>query len=279
MNSAKRKMKQLKYRKDFNGKYLLIQRVIRGFLGRSLAKSIRNGLIQFQSLFRGHKVRRNRPLHVKKIATRIRSANEKALSQPQFTLSERTSSALQSLQTSKRLAEIMRAVITLEVSTRLSKTCCISVAEANAPRTLYSLIRSCNRSLPHIELLQFVLMTLVNISNHSSLLPSVATQESIDVTLDLVQMFRDKEIIFCLTTLLLERIALSDKKFLLRCAKRESERRIRGVHSMTQRKLSEAKKTPSHRKSSEYLVIPGYGRRDMKSAVRSLERIMSNFEQ
>jgi hypothetical protein len=128
------------------------------------------------------------------------------------TLDTRTSDALKVLQTSKRFVEVVDAVKTIEISTRLSYQCCEAFATVGAPSILYKFIHLCNRSLPHIELLQHILMTLANVSKISNLIPGIITNDCVDIFLDLLQMFRDKEIIFSYTSTLLRRIAFSDEK-------------------------------------------------------------------
>ena len=191
------------------------QRLVRGFLGRRLVTKMKLGIILLQTVYRGHLVRLARSRKARAAAIRIKRANRDALAEPQMKLGVRTSSALVVLQTSKRLSEIMRAITTLEVSTRLSRKCCVAFAQADAPSILYDLIRSCNRSLPHIELLHYILLTLTNVASHSLLLPSIATETSIEILMDLIQMFRDKENVFCLAVSLMERIVFSGDEFMV----------------------------------------------------------------
>lgn len=61
------------------------------------------------------------------------------------------------------------------------------------------MIRSCNRSTPHQELLKHALVVLLNVGRHKALAPNVAEgDDSADILIDLMQMFRDKRSIFCL---------------------------------------------------------------------------------
>jgi abnormal spindle-like microcephaly-associated protein len=61
------------------------------------------------------------------------------------------------------------------------------------------LIRSCNRSTPHQELLKHALVVLLNVGRHKALAPNVAEgDDCTDILIDLMQMFRDKRSIFCL---------------------------------------------------------------------------------
>jgi len=198
----------------------------------------RKGFISLQSLFRGQCIRRLSSRRMSTLAKRIARANRVAGADPQMTLGAKTSNALRILQRSQRLTEIMDAVRTLETSTGLSPNCCLAFTVAEAHNILYNLIRSCNRSLPHVELLQFILMTLSNVSNHAMLINRIATSESIDILIDLIQMFRDKDSIFCLASTLLELLALSEDMFILQCQKRENLKRIQGVHNLCLRKLS-----------------------------------------
>ena len=50
------------------------------------------------------------------------------------------------------------------------------------------------------------MLTMSNVAKYEPLLPSLATLIGIEVFLDLVQMFRDKDEIFCLVVSLLERV-------------------------------------------------------------------------
>jgi len=49
--------------------------------------------------------------------------------------------------------------------TRLSTSCCETLADVDAPEILCNSIQPSNRSLPHVELPQLVLPTLENVSS------------------------------------------------------------------------------------------------------------------
>jgi abnormal spindle-like microcephaly-associated protein len=170
-------------------------------------------LLQGTLLGSRERVKSSKP--VKLAARRIRQATQRAMKEPHMQLGIRTSRALLTLQRSKRMVELMEAVETLETSTRLSKSCCEAFADAGAPEILYNLIRTCNRSLPHVELLQLVLATLENVSSYPKLLPSLATDNSVDILIDLIQMFRDKEVVLWLSAHLLWVILRHSEKLLV----------------------------------------------------------------
>ena len=74
------------------------------------------------------------------------------------------------------------------------------------------LIRQSNRSLPHLELLSYILRTFKNVARYDFLLTYVATPSAAQIFLDLVQMFRDKDFIFCYAVGLLERCIEFDEE-------------------------------------------------------------------
>jgi len=190
-----------------------VQRMTSMHLSKLAFRRLREAAVLFQSIFRAHVVRARRPKNVKIQAARIRNANSRAKSDPQLILGNRTQAALDVLQQSTRLAEIMTAICTLEIATRLSGVCCAVFVEAGAPDILFSLIRTCNRSLPHVELLHYILLTMSNVTQHEHLLPSVATLSGVEVFLDLVQMFRDKDAVFVLAVSLLEQVIRFSEDF------------------------------------------------------------------
>merc|ERR1711957_349372 len=158
-----------------------LQCLWRGAMLRDKLHKKLNGVLLPQSVFRGNIVRRNSSPKIRKAFNSVTRANKGAKSK--MTLGSRTAAALLMLQTSKRLTEIMNAVMILEVSTRLSKRCCNSFAKAGASEIMYNLIQSCNRSLPHMEMLHYILTTLSNVSDHSELVCYVATASSVEILL------------------------------------------------------------------------------------------------
>jgi hypothetical protein len=244
----------------------ILQRASKVYLSKTTFTKLRRGTIRMQSIIRGQHVRRSRPKKLVVHVRRIQRANTRARADPKLRLGYRTRTALNILQKSTRLAEIMAAICTLEIATRLSQVCCESFAEADAPNILFSLIRTCNRSLPHVELLHHILLTMSNVAQYDDLLPSMATVTGVEVFLDLVQMFRDKDVVFCLAISLLERVVQCSEDFQVRimqkrctfllndghaisrifafhshqilCSSRENLKRLKGVHALCVRKLS-----------------------------------------
>eukprot|EP00978_Attheya_sp_CCMP212_P020094 scaffold57136_cov47-Attheya_sp.AAC.4 len=233
-----RTFRRFVYRRNLSRNIDTCQRIIRGFLAKLKVARLKRGILVLQSIHRGNSVRIIRSKNVRNAARRIARAKKRAINEPEMKLGVRTFRALKVLQKSKKLSEIMKAMLTLEVSTRLSKRCCGSFAHARAPDILYDVVRTCNRSLPHIELLNHLLLILRNVARHDELLEYVASPTSLDVLLDLVQMFRDKDIIFVLAVTLLEQVAFSKYEYMSKCCLPENVKRLKGIHALCSRKTA-----------------------------------------
>ena len=130
-------------------------------------------------------------------------------------IDEKLSEALHVLETSKNLTKIIGAARFIEESSRLQPNICEDLVLAKASRILYKLVRFCNRSSPHVELLQQLLMTLSNVSKTLSLMHGIVTQDCVEVLIDVLQLFRDKDNIFLLASTILRRIVYADQKMMV----------------------------------------------------------------
>ncbi|GMI14485.1 hypothetical protein TrVE_jg9754 [Triparma verrucosa] len=229
---ARKLLRKIRIKKNVN----TVGRYVRGFLGRKRAAARMKLVLALQSIWRGRIVRKKTGKRMRVIRMKVALANKKALEMPEMRLGVRTQLALQVLLNSKRLAEIMRAVTTLEVSSRFSERCCEAFSAAGAPEVLFKLIRTCNRSLPHIELLQFTLMTISNVAKWEHLVDSVATEHSIDTLVDLIQTFRDKETLVVLCGELLVRLISSVDGCRDKAAAESNLKRLQGILKLNKRK-------------------------------------------
>jgi abnormal spindle-like microcephaly-associated protein len=206
-----------------------IQKAMRAFCAKMRFEKLNASVVLIQGLFRGKHVRQRRTRKVREVAVRIANAKERARQNPDLVLGVRTQRALWELRTSKRLTEIMEAAKILETSTRLSINCCVAFVDVGAPNILYDLIGTCNRSLPHIEILYYVLLILQNVSRHKHLLEHVASSKATELFLDLVQMLRDKQDLFIIAVTLLSRVARANDDCKQICSKSESMKRLNHV--------------------------------------------------
>ncbi|NWU80605.1 ASPM protein, partial [Onychorhynchus coronatus] len=203
------KMQRKRFLRDYQ-RIILVQRAIRGWLNhrhdaatiiqrnvqRFLACRRRRkfavGIIKFQALWRGYSWRKNNDTAKTKALRRsLEKANEK--SREENKLCNRTATAIEYLLKYKHLSYILAALKHLEVATRLSSLCCENMAQSRAIFSIFVLIRSCNRSVPCMDVIRYSVQVLLNVSKHERTTQAVYEAEnSIDTLLDLLQMYRGK---------------------------------------------------------------------------------------
>jgi hypothetical protein len=64
----------------------------------------------------------------------------------------------------------------LDVATRLSSACCEKFVSVNAVHVIYRLMKGCNRSQPHMELLKYSVTILLNLAKVGQRLERRSTQ-------------------------------------------------------------------------------------------------------
>jgi len=149
-----------------------------------------------------------------------------------------TAKAIKVLRKSHLIHEIIEAVSTLEKTTSKSIDSCKLLLKARAHDNLLSLLGSCNRSSPHVELVRLILHILTNISRHQSILSMMVTRESSSSISDVIQMYRDKPDILALSTSLLESFVRSDAFTLLEYSSLEIRKCLHGVLALSQKRAS-----------------------------------------
>ncbi|XP_009883234.1 PREDICTED: abnormal spindle-like microcephaly-associated protein [Charadrius vociferus] len=203
------KMQQKRFQRDYQ-RIIQLQRVIRGWLNRRneaatiIQRNVRRflacrhrrkfavGVIKFQALWRGYSWRKNNDTPKTKALRRsLEKANEK--SREENKLCNRTAIAIEYLLKYKHLSYILAALKHLEVATRLSPLCCENMAQSRAIFTIFVLIRSCNRSVPCMDVIKYSIQVLLNVSKYERTTQAVyEVENSIDTLLDLLQMYRGK---------------------------------------------------------------------------------------
>ena len=119
------------------------------------------------------------------------------------------------MKTSEKLRVVIQAAKSLEIWTKSSYTSCKMLITSESVEVLYSLIRACNRSVPHVELLEYILETLFHVTKYEDLIPSICSESLVETLVDLIQLFRDKDDIFCYAAIILKRIVLTEKDALV----------------------------------------------------------------
>ncbi|KAM3876201.1 abnormal spindle-like microcephaly-associated protein [Diretmus argenteus] len=169
-----------------------IQHIVRNFLLLKQQKRIQRGIIKIQALWRGHRSRR---LNDKPKVVNLRHCLRKisAGAREEDKLYYKTSSALDYLLRYKHFSNILEALKNLETTTRLSPVCCERLVESRATHVIFTLIRSCNRSVPCMEVITYSIQILLNLSKYHKTIEAVyAVENSVDTLLDLLQRYREK---------------------------------------------------------------------------------------
>jgi hypothetical protein len=128
------------------------------------------------------------------------------------------------------------------------------------------------------------MLVLKNVARYDCFLTYVATTNCAEIFLDLVQMFRDKDAIFCISVALLERCVKFDEEIEDLCKSHENVKRLKGVLALTSKKLATSgpKRTGLKAQSADARkYIPGalkLGAPDLKEGLHSLKRIIYYIE-
>uniref|UniRef100_A0A2K5QKA3 Assembly factor for spindle microtubules n=1 Tax=Cebus imitator TaxID=2715852 RepID=A0A2K5QKA3_CEBIM len=170
----------------------VIQKAVRHFLLRKKQEKFTSGIIKFQALWRGYSWRKNNDCtKIKAIRLSLQVVNREIREENK--LYRRTALALHYLLTYKHLSAILEAVKHLEVVTRLSPLCCENMAQSGAISKIFLLIRSCNRSVPCMEVIRYAVQVLLNVAKYEKTTSAVYDVENcVDTLLELLQMYREK---------------------------------------------------------------------------------------
>ncbi|CAL8307358.1 unnamed protein product [Lota lota] len=170
----------------------VIQHAARRFLLRRRQQRVLQGVIKAQALWRGHCYRKlsDDPMVV---ATRQRLRKVSAGVREEDKLGNKTASALDYLLRYKHFSYILEALKNLETATRLSPECCERLVESGATLVIFTLIRSCNRSVPCMDVITFSIQILLNLSKYHKTVAAVyVVENSVETLLDLLQRYREK---------------------------------------------------------------------------------------
>ncbi|XP_057171375.1 abnormal spindle-like microcephaly-associated protein isoform X4 [Ursus arctos] len=170
----------------------VIQKAVRRFLLRKKQEKFNNGISKIQALWRGYSWRKkNDCTKIKAIRLSLQLVNREIREENK--LYKRTALALHYLLTYKHLSAILEALKHLEVVTRLSPLCCENMAQSGAVSKIFVLIRSCNRSVPCMEVIRYAVQVLLNVAKYEKTTAAVYDAENcVDTLLDLLQMYREK---------------------------------------------------------------------------------------
>uniref|UniRef100_A0A8C3VKB6 Assembly factor for spindle microtubules n=1 Tax=Catagonus wagneri TaxID=51154 RepID=A0A8C3VKB6_9CETA len=170
----------------------VIQRAVRRFLLRRKQEKFNDRIIKIQALWRGYSWRkRNDCAKMKAIRQRLHCINKELREENK--LYQRAALAVHGLLTHKYLSAVLEALKHLEVVTRLSSLCCENMAQSGAIAKIFVLIRSCNRSVPCMEVIGYAVQVLLNVAKYEKTTSAVYDVEnSVDTLLELLHTYQEK---------------------------------------------------------------------------------------
>ncbi|XP_046339131.2 abnormal spindle-like microcephaly-associated protein homolog isoform X2 [Haliotis rufescens] len=215
---------------------VVIQRAVRHWLVRQRQHQLHRQVARIQAVWRGYRARKSITCKkIRRARARCHEASQNATEDKK--LGNRTTSALDYLLEYKSLSHILEALMHLDVATRLSPRCCQRLVEVHAVHVIYRLIRSCNRSLPHMELIKYSVNILLNLAKYDKTVNAVHDVESTDILVDLMQIYREKgSAIFAKTCSLLGILALDPHRRQEILQQTKLMEKIRSIQSLVARK-------------------------------------------
>ena len=227
LQTAFRQYRARRLEKLHNEAAIMIQKHVRGYLTQKYYASLhaaslrlqgwwrrvrgqlhlirmRRSAVRIQAWYRGCVTRKATSDDVKRQRQRIAEATSKA--QDHMRIGNRGHSALEILLTHKQLSYVLRACEDLDTVTRLSTTYCEKMRDQNAIPIIFQLIRSCNRSQPHMAVLMHAVRIVLHLARYRPSAGAVFSQPDCStVMVEQMQMFRDRPEIFepCCTTLMI----------------------------------------------------------------------------
>ncbi|XP_030062606.1 LOW QUALITY PROTEIN: abnormal spindle-like microcephaly-associated protein [Microcaecilia unicolor] len=264
----------------------IIQRAIHKFFIHRQQEKIKNGIIKLQALWRGYSWRKsNSTAKMRTLKQRLEKANKD--SREENKLCNRSAIAIDYLLKYKHLSYILAALKHLEVATRLSSVCCENIAQSGAVLTIFILIRSCNRSIPCMEVIRYAIQVLLNLSKYERTTKAVRDVEnSVDTLLELMQIYREKAgdkvahkggSIFTKSCCLLAILALDSKIALEIRSIPKAVDRIRNIYQLTARKHNMNTKTICSAQIMNDFVIGGVLRQAAPIRTKVASRIKPDW--
>jgi len=170
-------------------------------------KSSRSALT-IQRIFRGYYSRKHEFVQQQtELEIRLQKVREEFEERKRIEL--KTRAGLRILLKSKKMSSAMKACSDLDHATSVSTKSCESMCNEDALLQLMYLIKTCNRSEPHVKLLIHILNILINVSKDGFRADHVFnTKDCIDILVEQLQMYRDKPEVFLRAMKILELLVI-----------------------------------------------------------------------
>ncbi|KAF9570773.1 hypothetical protein EC968_001423 [Mortierella alpina] len=225
---------------------LMIQTQVRGVLSRRKIMHELNSIVKIQAWWRGHQVRQDCTAKIKAARKRIEHAN--ATAEEHMKLGNRTTMALDILLSSGQLSAVLKACYHLDVVTRLSKNSCLRLVEHNVINIIFQLIKSCNRSQPHMEVLKHALNIIENLSRDADTSGSVFwAPEGVEILVDSAQAYRENDMVFeSVVRILLIHLEEDESRRRVMRAMTPEVKKLKGILAVMERKVEREKRARGH---------------------------------
>lgn len=221
---------------------------VRAGRARRRKRLFHRAVLLAQAVVRGWLVRRVSVPKVRVLRVRVREATARAEADPSLRIGVRHAAALEVLLSGKSCAQLLRSCLTLVVSTSLARECCEALVEVEGVPKLLAVIRSCNRSTPHMELLRHVLRVLGYVTAHPFLLPALAKAPgAVETFVELLQTYRPDDHTFIPAAKLLLSACVCECGVQARADLHHPnvQRRLQGSLRLLERKVEVEKKSNS----------------------------------
>eukprot|EP00095_Tigriopus_kingsejongensis_P001740 maker-scaffold1923_size24897-snap-gene-0.7 protein:Tk01740 transcript:maker-scaffold1923_size24897-snap-gene-0.7-mRNA-1 annotation:"abnormal spindle-like microcephaly-associated protein homolog" len=190
----------------------VIQKHYRGYQVRTAFKS--DCKIKQTALLPDFPINEELSKKIEEVRQKVFIANENATEDKK--LGNRTALALDRLYRSRDIAHLLMILKDLDVTTRFSANCCDQIMSENdrCVRILLNLLRRCNRSIPHMDIISTILDVFINLAKYepSRMVLLEAADDVLETLIEVLVIYRDKSVdIYTKTFALLWLLASSNR--------------------------------------------------------------------
>ena len=179
--------------------------------------------------------------------------------------------AVSTLQHSKKMGDLTEAAQALVELTKDSIELCNKLVQTDALNVFFSLIQSCNRSAAHQELLKNCLATVEHIAAKKTFGCQVAqVDEAIEILLDILQLFRDKKVVFISACNVLHACVRTSSNARSKCEGSDFRKRLDGIRLIMDRKA---------RLDSRLQSLKAGSASSENDALESIDRLLRSMSQ
>jgi len=288
-------VEMMKAAEEYSRKYkaaVTIQASIRAYLSRRQVALLREdkaneqeqkeaqSALIIQAFWRGYVVRQSCPEKMLGIRARLKQATCELRWDPSRSIHARARAALSMLLQSECLVEATVDCASLDKATMYFSDCCRWMVDSGGLDKLFQLIRACDRSKPNRRVLSSSLHIVYNMCHLPDVQQEVfEVEDSVNILIEVLQIYRDMEHVFGLATQVLHIICTSEARVLDIRAMPEVCHRLEMIAHILSRKVEMEEKflgrlTPSQRASLPAFVAAEKRLVALRSMLESLLEVL-----